>query len=271
MFSIEVVHGASPAARPKAAMLDFDGTISIIRAGWHPILIELFLKYLRETPQGKRLSEIELKQIAKNNIELNIGKQPIYQFYSLVQVIQKLEGISSDAENYLNEYYQSLFEIVRQRHEQLQNGLDPQELMVPGTLDFLTMLRRHGLKLYLASGTEEEFVRKDVQLLQLTDYFDGGLYGGQKDPSTFSKAMVVTKILRENKITGTELIGIGDGHTETDEVKKVGGFALGVASNETERQGIDLWKRDQLIRAGADWIIPDYTDIVQIESKLFVR
>lgn len=271
MFSIEIVHCESPAVPPKAAMFDFDGTVSVIRAGWHPILIGLFLKYLRETPKGKLLSEIELEQIAKNNIEINIGKQPIYQFYSLVRAIQKLEGVPSAAEDYLKEYYRSLFEIVRQRHEQLQSGIDPQELMVPGTLVLLEMLRRHGLKLYLVSGTEEEFVRKDVRLLCLTDYFDGGIYGSQKDPAAFSKAMIVTKILRENGFVGTELIGLGDGHTETYEIKKVGGFAVGVASNETLRQGIDLWKRDQLIRAGADWIIPDYTDIVQIESKLFKK
>ncbi|MDR2115592.1 MAG: HAD hydrolase-like protein [Planctomycetaceae bacterium] len=271
MFSIEIIHCERPVAQPKAVMLDFDGTISVIRAGWHPVLIELFLKHLRATPQGKLLSEIELEQIAKNNIELNIGKQPIYQFYSLVQVIQKLGGISSDAEDYLNEYYQSLFEIVRQRHEQLQNGLDPQELLVSGTLVLLEMLRRRGLKLYLVSGTEEEFLRQDVQLLCLQDYFDGGIYGGQKDPATFSKAMIVAKILEENNLTGAELIGFGDGHTETYEVKKVGGFAIGVASNETARQGIDLWKREQLIRAGADWIIPDYTDVEQIESKLFQK
>ncbi|MDR2439057.1 MAG: haloacid dehalogenase-like hydrolase [Planctomycetaceae bacterium] len=268
MFSIEIIHCERPVVQPKAVMFDFDGTISVIRAGWHPVLIELFLKYFRETPKGKLLSEIELEQIAKNNIEINIGKQPIYQFYSLVQVIRELGGISLEAEDYLKEYYQFLFGIVRQRHEQLQNGLDPQELMVPGTLVLLEMFRCYGLKLYLVSGTEEEFVRQDVKLLGLADYFDGGIYGGQKDPATFSKAMIVAKILKENNFTGTELIGFGDGHTETYEVKKVGGFAVGVASNETVRQGIDLWKREQLIRAGADWIIPDYTDIVQIESKL---
>jgi phosphoglycolate phosphatase-like HAD superfamily hydrolase len=271
MFSIEIVHRASPAVRPKAAMLDFDGTVSVIRAGWHPILIGQFLELLQETPKGKLLAETELEQIAKNSIELNIGKQPIYQFYSLVQLIQKFEGTPADPEDYLKEYYRSLFEIVRRRHEQLQNGLDPQELVVPGTFDLLAMLRRYGLKLYLVSGTEEEFVRKDAQLLRLTDYFDGGIFGGQKDASAFSKAMIVDKILKDNNIAGTELIGFGDGHTETHDVKTVGGFAVGVALNETTRQGIDLWKRDQLLRAGADWIIPDYTDVAQIESKLFER
>ncbi|MDR1964983.1 MAG: haloacid dehalogenase-like hydrolase [Planctomycetaceae bacterium] len=269
MSSIEIVHGEHPVVCPKAAMLDFDGTLSVIRAGWHPILIGLFLKYLRDTPQGKLRSETELEEVAKSHIELQIGQQPIYQFYSLVQVIREFGGIPSEPEDYLREYYQFLFEIVRRRHDQIRNGVDPQEFVVPGTYGLLAMLQRRGLKLYLVSGTEEELVREDVRLLRLSDYFDGGIYGGQKTPSSFSKALLVDRILRENQLTGAELLGFGDGHTETCEVKKVGGFAIGVASNETARSGIDLWKRDQLLRAGADWIIPDYNDLATIESKLF--
>jgi phosphoglycolate phosphatase-like HAD superfamily hydrolase len=269
MFSLEIVLSECPTVPPKAAMLDFDGTISLIRAGWHPILIGLFVEHLWNTPKGKLISEAELERIAKSNIELNIGKQPIYQTYSLVKVIQELGGKPESPERYLEIYYKELFEIVRHRHEQLRAGLDPKELTVPGTFELLEMLRRRGLKLYLVSGTEEEYLREDVPLLRLTDYFDGGIYGGQKDPAAFSKAMIVDKILRENGISGSELIGFGDGHTETKDVKNVGGFAVGVASNETARQGIDLWKRDQLLRAGADWIIPDFSDVQQIETKIW--
>jgi len=47
------------------------------------------------------------------------------------------------------------------------------------------------------------------------------------------------------------------------------GYAVGVASNEGERRGIDLWKRERLLRAGAHMIIPDYRDIAGIEESLF--
>ena len=52
-------------------------------------------------------------------------------------------------------------------------------------------------------------------------------------------------------------------------MKAAGGFACGVASNEKTRQGVDEWKRQRLIRAGADIIIPDYRAIDELEAFLF--
>ena len=54
-------------------------------------------------------------------------------------------------------------------------------------------------------------------------------------------------------------MGFGDGYVEIENVKAVGGVAVGVASNEKEREGIDQWKRERLIQAGADrnhWRFP---------------
>ena len=50
---------------------------------------------------------------------------------------------------------------------------------------------------------------------------------------------------------------------------EAGGFAVGVASNERDRKGIDQWKRERLIRAGANVIIPDYRDMDALEALLF--
>jgi phosphoglycolate phosphatase len=41
-------------------------------------------------------------------------------------------------------------------------------------------------------------------------------------------------------------------------VKKVGGLAIGVASDENTCREINPWKRERLIRAGADIIIGGY-------------
>ena len=35
-------------------------------------------------------------------------------------------------------------------------------------------------------------------------------------------------------------------------------LAIGVASNEDTREGVNEWKRRRLIEAGADLIVPDY-------------
>jgi hypothetical protein len=43
------------------------------------------------------------------------------------------------------------------------------------------------------------------------------------------------------------------------ETQRRGGLCIGVASDELRRFGINLSKRKRLIRAGADLIIPDFS------------
>ena len=69
------------------------------------------------------------------------------------------------------------------------------------------------------------------------------------------------RILRENSVEGTRLIGLGDGYVEIDNIKAAGGTAIAVASDEAGKSGKpDLWKRDRLIGVGADVVIPDFRD-----------
>lgn len=268
---IEIVRSERPFKAPRAAMFDFDGTVSLIREGWHKMLLEMDLGYLRQTPKGRSMPEDELREKIKGFLEPQIGKQTIFQFYALSDAIRELGGTPDDPERYNRQYMELLDGRVQPRLEGLRNGEDPRELVVPGTFEILEMFRCRGVKLYLVSGTDDPLLKIDAELLGVTKYFDGGVYGGQKDPKMFSKAMIVEKILRENDIQGEELIGFGDGHTETEDVRNVGGFTVGVASNETTRQGVDAWKRDQLVRSGADWIIPDFSDVEQIERRIFDR
>ena len=96
--------------------------------------------------------------------------------------------------------------------------------------------------------------------MDLTQYFDGGIYGAQDDYKAFSKAMVIERLIRINKLAGSELVGFGDGYVEIQNVREVGGYAVGVATNEAKREGIDQWKRGRLLEAGADIIVPDFSE-----------
>lgn len=270
MFQIEIVGRQRPPVVPKAVMIDLDGTVSTVRGGWHKIMISMEMEILRETPTGKDMPEMELKEKIKRMIELQIGKQTIFQAYALVEAIQEFGGTARPAEEYNEQYHRLLNQTVGPRLEKLRRGSDPRELTVPGTHELLEMLQRRGLKLYLVSGTNDPEVKYDGELLKIAEFFDGGMYGGLPEPGAFSKEIMVKRILEENNIQGEELLGIGDGTTETLDVKNAGGFTIGVASDEIRRNGeIDLWKRGQLLRAGADWIIPDYADVSQIETALF--
>ena len=140
---------------------------------------------------------------------------------------------------------------------------------MPGSYEMLEMLLRHGVTPYLASGTDEEHVKHEAHLLGADKYFGNHIYGAQREYKTFSKKMVIERIIRENKLSGDELLGFGDGYVEIENVCETGGFAVGVASDEVNRCGIDEWKRDRLIRAGANIIIADYSNLAELEELLF--
>ena len=47
---------------------------------------------------------------------------------------------------------------------------------------------------------------------------------------------------------------------EIENIKAVGGTAVGVASDEIRREGVNAWKRDRLMEVGADLIVPEYRE-----------
>ncbi|MFM7149113.1 MAG: HAD family hydrolase, partial [Gemmataceae bacterium] len=103
----------------------------------------------------------------------------------------------------------------------------------------------------------------------VADYFGEHIYGALDDYQSFSKQMIIERILREEKLHGEELIGFGDGFVEIEEIRKVGGVAVAVASDEVRREGVNAWKRDRLIRAGADIVVPEYRQADHLLRYLF--
>lgn len=267
--SIEIIR-AGRTGRFRYAVLDFDGTISLIRQGWQEIMTPYFTDELCDTPMGRDLPRNQLEARAREFITQLTGKQTIYQCIALAEEVEKLGGTAKDPQAYKDEYSRRLLARIDGRLQNLEDGrVDPDELTVPGSRAFLGMLVRHGLTLYLASGTDEEHVLREARLLGVDGFFGGHIYGAQRDYKTFSKKMVIERIIRENQLSGEELLGFGDGYVEIENVREAGGFAVGVASNEAERSGIDAWKRDRLIRAGANVIIPDYRELPALEALLF--
>ena len=78
------------------------------------------------------------------------------------------------------------------------------------------------------------------------------------------------QILAESVADGSELLGLGDGFVEIENVKELGGIAIGCATDETHRSGmVEDWKRTRLIQAGADVIVPDYRNWHRLTEILF--
>ena len=125
----------------------------------------------------------------------------------------------------------------------------PDDLLVHGARPLLEHLRGRGLPLYLASGTDESAVKREAELLDLTRYFGGHIYGALDDYKKFSKKMVIDRILREHGITGRQLLSFGDGYVEIENTKQAGGLAVAVASDEANNGSgrVDQWKRQRLL------------------------
>src|SRR6202035_3034508 len=104
-------------------------------------------------------------------MELN-GKQTIYQMIRLAEEIRLRKGNPRDPLAYKQEYHDRLMERIAARRKALEGGkARPEELLVPGASAALGLLRERGLELYLASGTDENYVREEAELLGLTPFF----------------------------------------------------------------------------------------------------
>lgn len=268
---LEVINSKAGTRNIKFALFDFDGTISLIREGWQDVMKSYFFEEMKKTPLGMEEEDESIRRCIDEFVDVNTGKQTIYQCFPLVEELKKRGGKPQEALAYKDEYLRRLMEQIQHRIDGLERGvLNPLDYTVPGAYDFLKMLKANGVKMFLASGTDEEFAQHEADILGVSDYFQGKVYGAQRDYKAFSKKMVVERIIRNNHLHGDELLGVGDGFVEIENVKEAGGFTVGLASDEKNRNGEpDAWKRDRLIRAGADIIIPDFSNTEELEKYMF--
>jgi phosphoglycolate phosphatase-like HAD superfamily hydrolase len=134
---------------------------------------------------------------------------------------------------------------------------------------FLQSLKRRGTILYLASGTDEADVIHEAEILGYAPLFEGRIYGALRDYTRFSKKMTIEKIISENDLKGNELAVFGDGPDEIREGRRAGGIAVGITSDEKQRFGHNPAKRPRLTRAGAQLLIPDFSQHKKLISILF--
>jgi phosphoglycolate phosphatase-like HAD superfamily hydrolase len=187
------------------------------------------------------------------------GRQTIYQMIQLAEEVTRRGGAPLDPLAYKHRYHDLLMQRIHARIASLENGqATPEDWTVPGAHALLDNLRRRGVALYLASGTDLKYVHHEAELLGLAPYFGDHIYGALDDYKNSSKKMIIDRILRDHDLHGDELLGFGDGFVEIEEVKKVGGVAVAVASDEVRRRGVNEWKRNRLLQAGADVVIPEY-------------
>lgn len=257
---IEFSPGFQPRPDVSHVLFDFDGTLSLIREGWPEVMVPMFVEFL---PRQSGETDDQARQLMIDDIMRQNGKQTIYQMIQFAERIRERGGNPRDPLWYKNEYLRRLDERIAHRIAALRAGArKPDDLLVFAARPLLENLRRRQLKLYLASGTDDRYVKEEAELLDLTRYFGTHIYGAVDDYKKFSKRMVIERILRKNDIRGGQLLSFGDGYVEIENTKEVGGLAVAVASDEAHNGSgrMDEWKRKRLLGVGADVVIPDFRD-----------
>src|SRR5262245_11002573 len=153
---IEIVNPHHACGPFRAAIFDFDGTLSLLRRNWQDVMIPMMVDILAATGTSESRGELHT-HVEEFVMRLN-GKQTIYQMMQLAEEVSKRGGTPRDPLEYKHQYHDLLWQQVEGRVEGVRSGQVPaEEMSVPGSAALLTSLRERGLELFLASGTDLKY------------------------------------------------------------------------------------------------------------------
>ena len=265
---IEIVNKWKDKPEIKYAIFDHDGTISTLREGWELIMAPMMIKSIL----GDHYNEVDdatcrkIKSQVQEYIDKTTGIQTLVQMHGLLSLISEYGFVPAekmlDAEGYKKIFNDELLKMVRAREKKYAGKeLGLEDVTIKNSVPFLEKLFESGVKLYLASGTDVEDVITEANALGYAHLFEGRIFGSVGDIHRDAKKMVLDHILDAiGESASGKLVTFGDGPVEIRETRKRGGITVGVASNEIRRYGLNEHKRTRLIKAGADLIIPDFSE-----------
>ncbi|GHV00814.1 hypothetical protein FACS1894211_09080 [Clostridia bacterium] len=252
--------------RIKAAVFDFDGTISTLRSGWEKIMSPLFYRMIN----GNHAEDAALKKEVDAYIDESTGIQTIFQMRWLVQKVGEYgrnSQVLSDWD-YKDMYNQELLESVNKKIAGIKSGaLSADNYIIDGSRKFLAELKKRGLKLFVASGTDDADVKNECKILGFAEYFDK-IIGAPPKKADCSKEAILNELINGGIYKPDELVVFGDGKVEIQLASQAGAIAIGTATDENLRHGVNSVKRAKLIRAGADIIVGDFGNCAEILSSI---
>jgi phosphoglycolate phosphatase len=266
---LEILRPNPAPGRLRQAVFDFDGTLSLVRTGWQQVMADQMAAALRATPgiQAADYDEARLQTLTHEAIYGLAGRPTIIQMEWLVETVREAGGDPLPAEAYKAEYLALLSARVHHLAD-LRAGLVPAgDLRVPGSLEFVSALAARGVSCVIASGTDERGVCEEAEALGFAPYI--AEIRGARGDGLDAKRVLIDRLTAEHHLAPGELAALGDGRMEMLCARAAGGVAVGVASNEHERQGVNEQKRGVLIAAGADAIIPDFSDLSALMDYFF--
>jgi len=255
---------------PKVIIFDHDGTISTLRQGWEVVMRALMISNIigeqRTTLSAESYHSVE--QAVDKLIDQTTGVQTIIQMHEFVKLIRSFGYVNEsdilEPKQYKDQYNEQLLSSIQKKKDYVQQGfLSLEDVTIKGSVPFLEYVHQQGALIFLASGTDVEDVKKEAELLGYAHYFNGGIFGSigdiAKDPKKVVMQEILTEIRKKGDIGVEDCFVFGDGAVEIREGRKQNLFTVGLVSDEKQRFGINLMKRERLILAGADMLIPDFS------------
>lgn len=273
---IEIINNLKDKPQIIHAIFDHDGTISTLREGWELIMAPMMIKAVL----GDKFQDADevLYQKVKTRVDEFIDKttgiQTLVQMQGLIGLIREFGCVPEekllDESGYKKIYNDELLIMVQEREKKLSRGeLVLEDVTLKNAVPFLQKLYDAGVKLYLASGTDEVDVKSEARALGYDHLFEGRIYGAVGDVTIEAKKIVLDRILNSiGENASGKVVTFGDGPVEIRETRKRGGITVGVASNELRRYGLNEHKRKRLIKAGADFVAPDFSQYQQLLGLL---
>jgi len=258
-------------------IFDQDGTLSTLRQGWEEIMEPMMVHAIlgRRTAEVEETLYQEVLESVREYIDKTTGVQTLVQMKGLCDLVRRF-GIVPESEildevGYKEIYNDELLRMVGERIDRLRHGeLDVEDFTLKSAVRFLHALHARGAQLYLASGTDQDDVVREAGILGYADLFEGRIYGSVGDITKDAKKLVLERIMHDiGDQPSARVVTFGDGPVEMRETHKREGYAVGVASNEIRRHGLNLSKRRRLIEGGADLIVPDFSQMDRLLALLF--
>lgn len=272
---IEVIRQLPKQLNIQHAIFDHDGTISTFRQGWEQVMEPMMIRAIlgNQYDNADEVLYHKVVDISKHFIDKTTGIQTLVQMQGLVELVEQFGCVPKDKilnmYGYKAIYNDALLNMIHRRIEKLNCGeLNPEDFQMKNARKLLEELYAKGVKLYLASGTDEADVIAEAKALGYADLFEGRIFGAVGDITVETKRVVLERIINENDLSGSEFATFGDGPVEMRECHKRGGIAIGIAGDEVRRFGLNPAKRTRLIRAGADLIVPDFSQLNKLLGTL---
>lgn len=220
------------------------------------MMLEELAARLGKEPDSNLVTEVN-DWIASNN-----GKPTWHQMDCLRKQLLAKGCEAKTVESYLDQFHQLLADQTKPRIEGLSSGTCPVETwQVPGAGELLKSLTQNGFYLHLASGTERDAVVRELGLLGLADWFGEEVSAPHAGDPSFSKEGALLDLCKRKGVSTSQVLAIGDGPVEIESVSRLGGWTLGVAGHDDNRQGFDPWVADKLKESGAHALIDHYTPV----------